>query len=231
MARSKRWYWVHGSAAAISALLIGALIVVEFQRSGLKDTNSNLSNELESAKVKIKNAEVKINSLESKVGAYADTVNNQRRELDSLGLLVYEKNDSIIELNSALEECQKKKKKKTTSTKGVQTAVVRQERGPSNVVRVVDTCGNRGSSVRLNSSTNTGNVVINTDSPGASVVLEGASSNSGNVVIGNGNVINVINGQNGRNVSVNGNDTVTPRAQNDSIICTVRWVQTTARIR
>lgn len=229
MARSRRWYWIHGSAAAVSALLIGALIVVEFQRSELKDTNSNLSNELESAKAKIKNAEVKINSLESKVGAYADTVNNQRRELDSLGLLVYEKNDSIIELNSALEECQKKKKKKTTSTKGVQTAVVRQQQGPSTVVRVVDTCGNMRADVRLNSSTNDGNIVVNTDNSCASVILEGSSSNSGNILIGNGNVINVINGQNGRNVSVN--DTVTQRAQNDSIICTVRWVQTTARVR
>lgn len=233
MARSKGWYWTHGSAAVIFALLIGTLIAVEFQRSELQNKNSNLSNELESAKVKIKNAEVKINSLESKVGAYADTVNNQRHELDSLGLVVLKQNDSIIELNSALEECQKNKKKKTTSTRGVQTAAVRQQPSPSNVVRVADTCDNMRASVRLNSSTNEGIIVLNTDNSGASVVLDASSSNSGIVVISNGKVINVNNGngQNGRNVSVNGNDTVTSRAQNDSIICTVRWVETTARIR
>lgn len=222
MARSKGWYWTHGSAAAIFALLIGTLIAVECQRSGLQNKNSNLSKELN-------NANVKINSLKSNVGAYADTVYDQRCELYRLQSVVYNQNDSIGKLNSALEECQKNKKKKTTSKRGGQTAAVRQQPSPSNVVRVADTCDNMRASVRLNSSTNTGNIVMNTDSSGASVVLTASSSNSGNIVIGNGNVINVINGQDGRNVSVN--DTVTPRAQNDSIICTVRWVETTARIR
>lgn len=222
MARSKGWYWIHGSAAAILVLLIGTLIAVECQKSGLKNKNSNLSKELG-------NANVKIDSLESKVGAYADTVDEQRREHYRLGLVVLKQNDSIIELNSALEECQKNKKQKTTSTRGVQTAAVRKQPSPSNVVRVADTCGNMRANVRLNSSTNTGNIVINTDNLGASVVLSASSSNSGNIVIGNGTVINVNNGQDVRNVSVN--DTVTPRPQNDSIICTVRWVETTARIR
>lgn len=222
MARSKGWYWIHGSAAAIFALLIGTLIAVECQRSGLQNKNSKLSKELE-------NANVKINSLKSNVGAYADTVYDQRCELYRLQSVVYNQNDSIGKLNSALEECQKSKKKKTTSKRGVQTAAVRQQPSPSNVVRVADTCDNMRASVRLNSSTNTGVIVMNTDSSGASVVLTASSSNSGAIVFGNNNVINVNNGQDGRNVSVN--DTVTPRAQNDSIICTVRWVETTARIR
>lgn len=222
MARSKGWYWIHGSAAVILALSIGTLIAVECQRSGLQNKNSKLSKELE-------NANVKINSLKSNVGAYADTVYDQRCELYRLQSVVYNQNDSIGKLNSALEECQKNKKKKTTSKRGVQTAAVRQQPSPSNVVRVVDTCANNCSSVRLNSSTNEGIIVLNTDNSGASVVLEGSSSNSGIVVISSGKVINVNNGQDGRNVSVN--DTVTPRPQNDSIICTVRWVETTARIR
>lgn len=222
MAISKKWLWGHVSAAAIFALLVATLVAVECQRSGLKNEKTRLSNELESANAKI-------DSLGLMVRDYADTICDKKLKLCSLQSVVRERNDSISKLNSALEECQKNKKKKTTSARGVQTAAVRKQPSPSNVVRVADTCGNMRANVRLNSSSNTGNIVINTDNSGASVVLSESSSNSGNIVIGNGNVINVNNYQNGRNVSVN--DTVTPRPQNDSIICTVRWVETTARIR
>lgn len=222
MAISKKWLWGHVSAAAIFALLVATLVAVECQRSGLKNEKTRLSNELESANAKI-------DSLGLMVRDYADTICDKKLKLCSLQSVVRERNDSIDELNRALAECQKNKKKKTTSTRGVQIAAGRQQQSTSNVAPVVDTCGNMRSSVRLNSSTNEGIIVLNTDNSGASVVLEGSSSNSGIVVISSGKVINVNNGQDGRNVSVN--DTVTPRPQNDSIICTVRWVETTARIR
>ncbi len=221
MAMSKKWYWIHGSATVVLALLIGLVFVEEMQKSNLENKNSDLSSGLSAANVKV-------NSLNSDVRAYADTLKNQRNKFDSLQRVVNAKNDSIIDLKTALEECHKPKKKKVTGTRNVQTTSVRTQQQSSNVTRIVDTCDKVRPNVRLNSSTNTGNIVINSASSGASVVLESSSSNSGNIVIGNNNTVNVYNAQQGGNVSVN--DTVA-RHSNDSIVCTVKWVQTTARVR
>ena len=160
-----------------------------------------------------------------------------KSNVDSLGNVVTARADSIAGLERDLQSCRNSGVQRSSSA-GRVSAQSRQRNSNSNTVVISDTCCNNGVNVRLNSSTNSGDIIVNARTGSTSVVLENNSSNSGTIVVGNNNVVNVYNGALGpndtlvRSANVSARDTgANARRSNDSIVCTVRWVQTMARVR
>lgn len=151
-----------------------------------------------------------------------------KSNVDSLDNVVTARADSIAGLKRDLQSCRNSRVQRSSSA-GRVSAQSRQRNSNSNSVVISDTCRNNGVNVRLNSSTNSGDIIVNAGTGSRSVVLENNSSNSGTIVVGNNNVVNVYNG------ALGPNDTLVrsanARRSNDSIVCTVRWVQTMARVR
>lgn len=243
----KKWLFIHVPATFVVAGLImfgvskcNRLEDAEATRDSASDAANLATDKLNQAIAKMDSLFVVQDSLKNVGVKKSDTIRQLKKDI-----VIYQ--DSIVELNDSIKGLNKSLKKKDKALKTVKAELddckrnqaaatnnARRSNGVNNrtVVRAerpVDTCSNTAARVRVNSSENSGNIIV-TGVDNASVVLENNAVNSGNIIVGNGNNIQIFGTSDVRVVSdsvvarVNQpvvRDSIAP--QNDSIVCTFGW--------